>query len=266
MSYRQEERSKAVQSQLKQLQQALAEKRLVKVISGIDNFDLDRVGQVVRAATCAGAGAVDVAARPEVVGYVRQLTSLPVFASSVSPQALAEAVTHGADAVEIGNFDALYKEGFYLTAEEVIRLTEQTLSLLPPGTFRSVTVPGHLSVEAQVKLAQQLEKLGVHLLQTEGASRVVSVNREVQRMSAEEKARLTLENTRTLAASVNIPVMTASGIDAGNVVEAFDAGAAAVGIGSAVNRLAGEQKMVAALQIILAAVENRQIAGVVKAS
>lgn len=242
-------------SQKQHILQQLSEKRFVKVISGINNFDLDNVLQVVQAAEAAQATAVDVAADEAIVKAVRQTTGLPVFASSTEPAKLAEAVVNGADVAEIGNFDALYEQGFYLTAEDVIRLTEETIALLPEGTLLSVTVPGYLSTEAQIQLAKQLEALGATMLQTEGTSRVLSMSRKVQLLSAEDKIRLTLENTKALSQAVRIPVMTASGIQVDNVQQAFLAGAAAVGVGSAVNRLSSEEAMVQVLLSLMAAVQ-----------
>lgn len=237
--------------QQEQVIKLLQEKRLVKVISGIGNFDEDRVGQVVRSATVARAGAVDVAARQDLVRLARQTTDLPIFASSINPQDLAIAVEHGADVAEIGNFDALYNDGFYLTAEEVLRLTEKTLALLSEEALLSVTIPGYLTPDAQVRLAERLESMGVAMIQTEGASRVITMTREVQLLSPQEKTLLTLENTRTLCQAVCIPVITASGIHADNVQAAFQAGASAVGIGSAINRLHTEEDMVEALSAII---------------
>lgn len=232
----------------------LADNKLVKMIAGIDNTDLNRVEAIVKAAELAGAGAVDVAATPEVVALAKSLTSLPVFASSVDANALAQAVAAGADVAEIGNFDALYAQGFYMTAQDVLNLTQETLALLPEGTPVSVTIPGHLSLGAQMALAQELEALGVALIQTEGASSVVTLTREVQILSAQDKVRRTMENTYAISQTVRTPVMTASGIDADNVAEAFANGAVAVGVGSSVNKLASQEDMVAQLKAILNAV------------
>jgi hypothetical protein len=229
----------------------LRQQPFVKMIAGIDNVDLNRVSMVVKAATQAGCQAVDVAATSAVVQCARQLTTLPVFASSVEPQALADAILAGADVAEIGNFDALYKNGFYLTAEDVIRLTEETLALLPEGTPLSVTVPGHLTVETQVRLAQHLEQLGVALIQTEGASRVVSTTKTVEVLSAADRFALTLENTEAIAQAVNIPVMTASGITVENAAQPFSVGATAIGVGSSISTLAAEEAMTEALSALV---------------
>ncbi len=245
--------------QQQQLQTLLQAKRLVKVIAGIDNVDRERVQKVVDAATIADAGAVDVAARADIVSMVRQATKLPVFASSVNPKELLLAIQHGADVAELGNFDALYKQGFYLTAEEVLQLVRQTRTLLSDKAMLSVTIPGHLSLEAQVRLAQKLHAEGVTLFQTEGASRVVTTTRTVELLSPEDKVRLTFENTQALCRAVPCAVMTASGLHAGNVNQAFLMGASAVGIGSAVNQLESQTEMVTVLREIMNQVAQRKV-------
>ena len=109
---------------LQALKAALQARNAVKVIAGIANFDLNNVLQVARAAEAAQAHAVDVAARPEIVKAVREVTSPAIFASSVEPQELAAAVAAGADVAELGNFDALYNQGLFLSAEDVLKLAE----------------------------------------------------------------------------------------------------------------------------------------------
>jgi 2-keto-3-deoxy-6-phosphogluconate aldolase len=238
-------------ARLTSLRAALNERRAVKAISGIANFDLNNVLSVVRAATAAGATAVDVAAQPDIVRAVRQATDLPVFASCVTPENLAQAVDCGADAVELGNYDALYAQGLYLTAEEVLRLAEQTVRLVAGRALISVTLPGHLSIDTQISLAKSLESLGVDVLQTEGAARVLSAQPQIKELTAAEKAEITLANTRALTQATRLPVMSASGIALDNLTDAFEAGAAAVGIGSAVNKLATEADMTATLRAMM---------------
>ena len=92
-----------------QLRNLISQKRFVKVIAGIDNFDTEKVKKVVLAAEKGGANAVDVAASEEIIRMTRETTSLPVFVSSINPEELAMAADLGADALEVGNFDVLYK-------------------------------------------------------------------------------------------------------------------------------------------------------------
>lgn len=236
----------------------LKQNKLVKAIAGINNFDIESVKTIVNAATKANVAAIDIAADVNIVNAARELTHLPLFVSSVEPQALASGINAGADIAEIGNFDALYAQGLYLTAQDIINLTQETQRILPEGTPLSVTVPGHLSPEAQIALARQLEQLGVTMIQTEGASRVVALNRTVEVLEGEQKVALTLQNTQALVNAVNTPVLTASGLNADNVALAINAGAAGVGIGSAVNKLTNEADMVSVLSAIVNVVNATQ--------
>ena len=117
-------------SRIDSFKHALAEHRAVKIISGIDNFDADRVRNVVIAAEQSGASAVDICADREIVSMVRNMTDMPIFVSSIKPQELAMAVALGADAIELGNFDALYKNGVSMSAHEVMDLVHETLRLI----------------------------------------------------------------------------------------------------------------------------------------
>lgn len=236
-----------------QLRKAVAEKRCIKVIAGIDNFDTDRVKQVVLAAEKGGADAVDICANKEIIKMVLKTTSLPVFVSSIIPEELAEAVKLGADAVEVGNFDALYNKGLRISSQEVIEIAAKTMELCGQEVFISATVPGHLNINEQIKLAQELEELGIDLIQTEGASTV-----DIQADGARgllQKAHVSIANTIELVRNVNTPVMTASGITSTTVAMAFAAGASAVGIGSFVNKLNSTLEMTAAVMSIVNAIK-----------
>jgi len=232
-----------MQKSLETLKAALKERNAVKIIAGIANLDLDNILQVARAAEAAGAHAVDVAAHPQIVEAVREVTSAAIFASSVEPKALAAAVAAGADVAELGNFDALYDQGLFLSAEEVLKLAQETVALIQGQALVSITVPGHLTLESQVQLAGQLEALGVDLIQTEGAARVLSSEPTVKSLTPAEKEEVTLRNTRALVKATRLPVMTASGMTADNVALAFETGAAAVGIGAYINQAGNEAEM-----------------------
>jgi dihydrodipicolinate synthase/N-acetylneuraminate lyase len=234
------------------LKAALNERRAVKVIAGIANFDLENVLQVVSAAEAAGAQAIDVAATPEIVKAAKAATKAAVFASSVEPEALAASVAAGADVVELGNFDALYDQGLFLSAEEVLELAQQTVAMVQGKALVSITVPGHLTLESQVRLAEQLEALGVDMIQTEGAARVLASEPTAKSLTQPEKEAITLRNTRALVKATRLPVMTASGITADNINAALEAGASAVGVGSYINKTT-EAEMVTRAEAVMAA-------------
>jgi len=79
------------------LKKHLEEKRCVKVISGINNFDTEKVKKVVLAAEQGNASAVDIAAKENIIYITKEITDLPVFVSSIDPKKLAMAENNGAD-------------------------------------------------------------------------------------------------------------------------------------------------------------------------
>ncbi len=235
----------------------LEAKKAVKIIAGIDNFDMDRVRNVVIAADRAGASAVDVSANEEIIKMAKETTSLPVFVSSIVPEDLAMAVKAGADAIEIGNFDALYKKGMRMSAMEILDIVKETLALIgKSNVFVCVTVPGHIDVASQIALAKELEELNIDLIQTEGAATVDAQSEGARGLL--ETASVSIANTIELARNVDIPVMTASGLTTTTVPMAFAAGASAVGVGSCVNKLKSEIEMIAAATAIVESVKGAE--------
>ena len=233
----------------------LEAKKAVKIIAGIDNFDMDRVKSVVIAADRAGASAVDVCANEEIIKMAKETTSLPVFVSSIVPEDLAMAVKAGADAIEIGNFDALYKKGMRMSAMEILDIVKETLSLIQKSNvFVCVTIPGHIDVASQIALAKELETMNIDLIQTEGAATVEAQSQGARGLL--ETAQVSIANTIELARNVDIPVMTASGLTSTTVPMAFAAGASAVGVGSCVNKLNSEIEMIAAASAIVETVSS----------
>ena len=233
----------------------LAAKKALKVIAGIDNYDLDKVKKVVTAAHMGGADAVDIAASEELLLAAREITDLPIFVSSISPLELAQAVEWGADAIEIGNFDALYKKGLRLSAKESLEIVKTTMDMInKENVFVCATVPGHISVAEQVELAQQFEALGVDLIQTEGSA-IANVNNNGA-LGLLETAQVSIANTIELARNVEIPVMTASGITSTTSKLAFAAGASAIGVGSCINKLNSVIEMVAAVKSLVPETER----------
>ena len=229
-------------SRIESFKRALEEKRAVKIIAGIDNFDADSVKKVVMAASNSGASAVDICANPEIISMAREITNLPIFVSSVEPEELARAVELGADAVELGNFDALYKKGMSFSASQVLSLAKRTKELIG-DTFLCVTIPGEIEISEQIELARALEEMGVDLIQTEGHFSNESPSNGVKGLL--ERAELTISNTIELTRNIETPVMTATGINPTTASLAFAAGASAIGCGSCVNKLDSEISMIA---------------------
>lgn len=232
------------------LQKAFDQSQVLKVISGLNNFDAKSVAATVKAADRGGATFVDIAADPDLVRLVRQLTNMPICISAVEPERFVTAVEAGADLIEIGNFDSFYAQGRRFEAEEVLALTHETRSLLPHITL-SVTVPHILTLDRQVQLAEDLVEAGADIIQTEGGTS--STPRSAGTLGLIEKASPTLAAAYEISRAVSIPVMCASGLSNVTVPMAIAAGARGVGVGSAINQLDNEVAMVAAVRSLVEA-------------
>lgn len=230
------------------LQSAVAQRRAIKIISGLNNFDIAHVTAVVTAAEQGGATFVDIAADADLIRTVRQSIQLPICVSAVEPEKFVEAVAAGADLIEIGNFDSFYAQGLQFSAKEVLELTQQTRALLPTVTL-SVTVPHILELDQQVQLAQDLVKAGATLIQTEGGTS--SDPSHSGTLGLMEKAAPTLAAAYEISRSVDIPVLCASGLSNVTAPLAIAAGASGIGVGSAVNRLNNPLAMVAAVRSLV---------------
>ena len=232
------------------LQQALAQGRALKIISGLNNFDADLVATVVQAADQGGATFVDIAADADLVRLVRQLTAMPICVSAVEPEKFLDPVAAGADLIEIGNFDTFYAQGRRFEAPEVLELTQKTRELLPSITL-SVTVPHILPLDEQVQLATDLVQAGADLIQTEGGTSSHPIHSGV--LGLIEKAAPTLAAAHAISDAVSVPVLCASGLSDVTAPMAIAAGAAGVGVGSAVNKLNNPLAMVAVVRRLVEA-------------
>lgn len=239
------------------LMQSIESKSMVKIIAGIDNFDIENVKKVICAADMAGADAIDIAAREDIITLAKELTDIAIFVSSINPEELEMAVRMGVDAIEVGNYDALYKKGLRITTQDVLDITQKTRNLVGDNVFLSVTVPGHIDISEQIELAQQLEKMGVNMIQSEGAS-VANIQNTGAR-GLLEKANVSIANTIELTRNIEIPVMTASGITSTTAPMAFAAGACGVGVGSCVNKLSSTIEMAATARAIVEASRRAEI-------
>lgn len=235
------------------LQQAFVQRNALKVISGLTNFNAEHVAAVVRAADRGGATFVDIAADPDLVRLSKQVTQLPVCVSAVEPDRFVAAVAAGADLIEIGNFDAFYAQGKRFEAAEVLKLTQQTRSLLPNITL-SVTVPHILELDQQVQLAEDLVNVGADIIQTEGGTS--SQPTHAGTLGLIEKAAPTLAAAHAISHAVSVPVLCASGLSNVTAPMAIAAGASGIGVGSAINRLNDEVAMVAVVRNLVEALKT----------
>ena len=228
------------------LQRSLEQRSALKVIAGLMNFDAASVERVARAAGRGGADLIDVACDPALVRLAIEASGgVPVCVSSVEPEQFPAAVEAGALMVEIGNYDAFYPQGRIFDAAEVLELTRRTRQLLP-NVVLSVTVPHVLPMDEQEQLAIDLVAAGADLIQTEGGTSAKPFS--AGQLGLIEKAAPTLAAAHSISRAVDVPVLCASGLSAVTLPMAIAAGAAGVGVGSAVNRLQDELAMVAVVR------------------
>lgn len=233
-----------------QLQAALAERRLLKVIAGLTNFDSASVERISRAAGLGGADLIDVACDPQLVRLAAAVSDLPICVSAVDPELFPAAVAAGAALVEIGNYDAFYPLGRIFDAAEVLAITRRTRELLPEVVL-SVTVPHVLPLDQQEQLAVELIAAGADLIQTEGGTSAKPFS--AGSLGLIEKAAPTLAASHAIsraliAAGLTNPVLCASGLSAVTAPMAIASGAAGVGVGTAVNRLEDGLEMLAVVR------------------
>ena len=228
-----------------QFRAALVERRLLKVIAGLTNFDAASVERIARAAGRGGADVIDIACDPELVQLAAKVSGLPICVSAVDPELFPSAVAAGAAMVEIGNYDAFYPLGRVFDAEEVLAITRRTRELLPEVVM-SVTVPHVLPLDQQEQLAVDLVAAGADIIQTEGGTSAKPFS--AGSLGLIEKAAPTLAAAHSISRAVSVPVLCASGLSAVTVPMAIAAGAAGVGVGSAVNKLNDELAMVAVVR------------------
>ena len=232
------------------LRTALVERRALKVIAGLTNFDAASVERISRASGLGGADLIDVACDPALVQLAADVSGLPICVSAVDPELFPAAVAAGAAMVEIGNYDAFYPLGRIFDAAEVLEITRRTRELLP-AVVLSVTVPHVLPLDQQEQLAVDLVAAGADIIQTEGGTSAKPFS--AGSLGLIEKAAPTLAAAHSIsravqAAELDAPVLCASGLSAVTVPMAIAAGASGVGVGSAVNKLNDQLAMVAVVR------------------
>ena len=240
------------------IQEELSHKSLLKVISGLSNFDPQSVKKISNAAFLGGADLLDIACKPELVESAIEISSLPICVSSVEPKSFINSVKAGASLIEIGNYDSFYEEGIIFSEEKVLNMTKETKDILPNVPL-SVTVPHTIPIDKQVDLAIRLVLEGADIIQTEGGKSSNPYNSGIQGLL--EKSVPTLAATFAIhkefeKQSIYNPIMSASGLSEITCPLALSCGASAVGVGSVVNKLDDLISMIAVVRGLKESLEN----------
>jgi hypothetical protein len=208
----------------------LAQQPFLKVIAGIENFNSEEIKTVAQAAQGL-AVSIDLSVQAESVNWVKANTDLLVFVSSLDPAELEESLEWGTDLVELGNFSSIYDRGALISPEMVLEWTQDLTARVQGRVPVCVTVPGVLTLDQQIKLAQELEAAGADLLQIENITGDIS-------------------HVAPIREAVNIPVLVSGKLHAGNLQTAVATGAHGIGVGAAIRAGGDLQGMKAILSEI----------------
>lgn len=246
---------------------ALKNKNLVKIISGIQNYNKKKSLDVAMAAELASATAIDICDDPEIIKPIRALVQLPIFVSSVDPLKLIAAQSYGADVLEIGNYEAFYKQGKMFTSKEILEIASFVKKSVVLDLLLCCTIPSTLEIKNQIRLAKDLTDLGFDIIQSEGFAPDVPVSdRRDPSFNEILKASPNLANTIELRKALpDASIICASGITLTTTPLAFASGASGIGIGTYINSLATQAEMTERIKEIMEYVNNYNFHKVPKA-
>nr|YP_009397600.1 hypothetical protein [Dipterosiphonia australica]ARW66786.1 hypothetical protein [Dipterosiphonia australica] len=215
-----------------QLHKSFKDKNVIKVITGIQNTNISQIHKIAKAAELAEASYLDIVANTKIVNFLKSFSPLPLCISSIDPIDIYNCVSMGADLVELGNYDYFYGRGIYLTPSHLIALVKE-IKLLIGNIDICVTIPYYLDLSEQINLAQNLESIGVNLLQTEG----LFLNNSSKDLSSFINGLSpSLLSTHYISKYVDIPLLTSSGMTSLYSPMATYCGASGIGISSAIKK------------------------------
>nr|UNJ16101.1 hypothetical protein [Galdieria sp.]WDA99648.1 hypothetical protein GASUdbv011_106 [Galdieria sulphuraria] len=205
----------------------LAKKKILKLITGLNNFNLNKIYRICIAASKNNVTYIDVSSDPYVIRAIKKITDIPICASSILPEELYQSVKAGAEIIELGNYESFYERGLIVNADHIIYLTTKIRSKMPNIPL-TVTIPYDLDLKEQIKLAIKLQDYNINFLQTEGKYKIKSR----YLLDHIKLALPTLIATEKISKLVNIPIICSSGISIFTAPLAIHLGAAGVGVGS----------------------------------
>nr|YP_009296743.1 hypothetical protein Bangp_004 [Bangiopsis subsimplex]AOM66086.1 hypothetical protein Bangp_004 [Bangiopsis subsimplex]ARO90358.1 conserved hypothetical plastid protein [Bangiopsis subsimplex] len=231
------------------LKRALINKTLLKIISGIQNFEENSIFNIVKAAELAKATYVDIAAIPSIIQKIKQHIQLPLCISTLDPSLINKCILAGADIVEVGNYDCFYSGKSKFSLDRIFYISEKIRLMFPEITL-CVTIPHDLSIEKQIYLAKKLQSININMLQTEGITSQINEINNFSLYSNIKSISTTLSMTYILSQTIDIPIITASGINSANASSAIKYGADGLGIGSAITKFENIEDMTKVIKTI----------------
>nr|QCI05148.1 hypothetical protein [Centroceras clavulatum] len=233
----------------KKLKNSFTNKQVIKIISGINNFNTSNIVKYVKTCEISNATYVDIAADPTIVSFVKKISNLPICVSSINIKSLYNSVLAGADIIEIGNFDIFYSKGFIISPQQIKNMSYQ-LRIMFPTIDICVTLPYWLSLDQQIKLAIYLESIGINIIQTEGHLSK-DINSQLFKKYIKNynlyncvfKASSSLASVYGLSKNINLPIIASSRMNVLNSSIALSYGASGIGIKSSISNFSNITQM-----------------------
>ena len=226
------------------LNEQFSKKNLLKVISGLENFDDYKVKNVVTAAVCGNAKAVDIAADANLIEWAASYSTMAIFVSALDVDSLVMASRHGADVLEIGNFDALYTKGQSVTKEQVIAWTRDLYAQVKDQSLICTTIPCLLPMDEQISLATQLQAAGASILQIENLG-----------LGKEDYY---FECAKEIVKAVEIPTILSGRLTDKNIIKALKTGVNGVGVGKYISEQSPD-KLISTVEDMVNLINQRKL-------
>lgn len=202
--------------------------------------------KLVESAKIADATYVDICADQNIIKYIKNVSDRIICVSITDFKNIDNIIAAGADFLEIGNFDHLYKQDFYIADNEILDITKEIRSRYPEIPL-CVTIPHTLTIEKQILLAKQLQELNIDLIQTEGRSAPEYSKNLVLNVS---RAFASLTSTYVLSQVVSVPIIAASNLSELTSSMSIYYGASGVGIGKSIMKHSQVEKMVEKINLL----------------
>lgn len=210
------------------INEALKKKNAIKVITGLSNFCIKEIVEIIKAANISNATYVDICSNKSIIKEIKKYTNLPVCVSSIDIKELYKASRENIDLIEFGNFDSLYSKGIVLSQYDILNLVQEITSFWPVNNL-CVTIPSTLSLSEQIKLSINMQKKGIKVLQTE-AKNIESNPYSSSIANKIFPAVTSLSSTYAISRFIDIPIITSSRINSLSSKLAILYGASGVGI------------------------------------
>lgn len=202
--------------------------------------------KLVESAKIADATYVDVCADQNIIKYIKNVSDKIICVSITDLKNIDNIIVAGADLIEIGNFDHLYKQGFYITDNEILDITNEIRSRYPEIPL-CVTIPHTLAIEKQILLAKKLQGLNIDLIQTEGKTAPEYSKNLLLNVS---RAFASLTATYILSQVVPVPIISASNLSELTSSMAIYYGASGIGIGKSIMKYSQLDEMVQKINLL----------------